>query len=87
MQTASFFGFIKMIIEIIIFYYIIKFLAKLFLPMLVKKAVQKAGEKFQQNQNYNPNQTVDDEMVINKTSTKPKEIKKVGEYVDFEEID
>ena len=87
MQGASFTGFIEMIFEIIIFYYIIKFLAKLFLPMLVKKAVQKAGEKFQQNQQYNQNTTSEDEVIINKNSDKPREIKKVGEYVDFEEIE
>jgi bacteriorhodopsin len=87
MQTASFTGFIKMIFEIIIFYYIVKFLAKLFLPMLVKKAVQKAGEKFQQNQEFNSNQANNEEVIINSKTDKPRETKKVGEYVDFEEID
>ena len=88
MQEASFSGFIKMIFEIIIFYYVIKFLAKLFLPMLVKKAVQKAGEKFQQNQQYNQNSNSQDEVIINNyNDDRPRETKKVGEYVDFEEIE
>ncbi len=87
MQEASFNGFVKMIFSLIIFYYVVKFLAKLFLPILVKKAVEKAGEKFQQNQNYNSNQNAQDEVIINKKSGKPRETKKVGEYVDFEEID
>ena len=87
MQEASFNGFVKMIFSLILFYYIVKFLAKLFLPILVKKAVDKAGEKFQQNQNYNSHQNTQDEVIINKDSKKPRETKKVGEYVDFEEID
>lgn len=87
MQEASFNGFVKMIFSLIIFYYVVKFLAKLFLPILVKKAVEKAGEKFQQNQNYNTNQNNQDEVIVNTKSDKPRETKKVGEYVDFEEID
>lgn len=87
MQEASFNGFIRMIFWLIIFYYIVKFLAKIFLPILVKKAVEKAGENFQQNQNYNTNQNNKDEVIINKKSDKPSETNKVGEYVDFEEID
>ena len=55
--------------------------------MLVKKAVQKAGEKFQQNQQYNQNLNSQDEVIINKNNDKPRETKKVGEYVDFEEIE
>ncbi len=87
MQEASFNGFVKMIFSLILFYYIVKFLAKLFLPILFKKAVEKAGEKFQQNQNYNSHQNTQDEVIINKKSDKPRETKKIGEYVDFEEID
>ena len=87
MQEASFNGFVKMMFSLILFYYVVKFLAKLFLPILVKKAVEKAGEKFQQNQNYNSHQNTQDEVIINKNSDKPRETKKVGEYVDFEEID
>lgn len=87
MQEASFNGFIKMIFWLIIFYYVVKFLAKIFLPILVKKAVEKAGEKFQQNQNFNQNQNSKDEIIFNKNNDKPRETKKVGEYVDFEEIE
>ncbi|MGL5112311.1 MAG: DUF4834 family protein [Flavobacterium sp.] len=78
------------------FYYIFKFLAKLFLPMLVKKAVEKAGENFQQQQRYSQQQytqndtryKVQDEIIVDTARSKnPKETKKVGEYVDYEEID
>jgi len=93
MQEASFSGFIKAIFYIIAFYYIFKFLARLFLPFLVKKAVEKAGENFQkQQQNSQGNSwqkmSNNDEVNINATNAKkPRETKKVGDYVDYEEID
>ena len=93
MQEASFNGFIKAIFYIIAFYYIFKFLAKLFLPILVKKAVEKAGENFQKQQQYaqgNPWQKKqnNDEIIIDTANAKKsRETKKVGEYVDYEEID
>lgn len=94
METASFNGFIKTILYIVLFYYIFKFLAKLFLPVLVKKVVQKAEQNFQQqytHQNQQQNQyqnTNRDEIIVDTAkSTKPRETKKVGEYVDYEEIE
>lgn len=74
------------------FYYIFKFLARLFLPILVKKAVEKAGANFQQQyqsqyqQQYNT--SAQDEIIYDKAQPKnPRETKKVGEYVDYEEIE
>lgn len=91
METASFNGFVKTLIYIIAFYYAFKFLARLFLPILIKKAVEKAGQNFQQGsqQNYyNTNNTNSDEIIIdNSKVAKNRETKKVGEYIDFEEID
>ena len=93
MQEASFTGFIRTLIYIIAIYYIIKFLARLFLPILVKKAVEKAGENFQKQQQYargNSWQKTanNDEIIIDTANAKkPRETKKVGEYVDYEEID
>jgi hypothetical protein len=93
MQEASFSGFIKAIFYIIAFYYIFKFLARLFLPILVKKAVEKAGENFQkQQQNAQGNswqkKPNNDEIIIDTANAKKsRETKKVGEYVDYEEID
>lgn len=93
MQEASFSGFIRTLFYIMTFYYIFKFLARLFLPLLVKKVVQKAGENFQQQQQNaqdnswkkTPN---NDEIIYNSTNTKnSQKTKKVGEYVDYEEID
>lgn len=93
MQTASFYGFIRTIFYIIAFYYIFRFLARLFLPLLLKKVVEKAGENFQQQQqryqqgNWNQSQA-NDEIIYNTSNTKnPRETKKVGDYVDYEEIE
>ena len=89
MQTASFTGFIKAIFYMIAFYYIFRFLAKLFLPLLVKKVVEKAGQNMQQQQQDTWKKTQSkEEILYNTTNSKnPRETKKVGDYVDYEEID
>lgn len=93
MQVASFSGFIKALFYFLVFYYIFKFLAKLFLPILIKKVVQKAGQNFQHQQQNTYNTSWkktanNDEIIIDKSKAKnPRETKKVGEYVDYEEIE
>lgn len=91
METASFYGFFKTLLYIVAFYYIFKFLARIFLPIVVKKVVTKAGENFQQqyqNAQRTHNTSNRDEIVIDTSNAaKPRETKKVGEYVDFEELD
>jgi hypothetical protein len=94
MQTASFTGFMKTLFYIISFYYIFRFLAKLFLPVIVKKVVEKASANFQQQQQQQTQDTSwkksvnNDEIIYNTANSKnPRETKKVGDYVDYEEID
>ena len=93
MQTASFTGFIKALFYMIAFYYIFRFLAKLFLPLIVKKVVEKAGENMQKQQQQAQDNTwkktqSKDEVIYNTANAKnPRETKKVGDYVDYEEID
>ncbi|WP_134146799.1 DUF4834 family protein [Flavobacterium sp. 270] len=97
MQEASFSGLLRTIVWVIAFYYIFKFLARIFLPVLVKKAVEKAGENFsrQQQQQYSQGNAWqqntrknNDEIIIDTTNAKTsRETKKVGDYVDYEEID
>lgn len=88
METASFSGFIRTIFYIIAFYYIFKFFARLFLPVLVKKVVEKAGQNFQQQYQNTQNYSNKDEVIFDTAKAdKPHETKKVGEYVDFEEIE
>jgi hypothetical protein len=89
METASFNGFFKTLLYFIAFYYIFKFLARIFLPIMVKKVVDKAGQNFhqQQYQNQQTNSNTDDIIYDTSKAKKPRETKKVGEYVDFEELD
>lgn len=92
METASFSGFFRSLLYIVAFYYVFKFLVKLFLPHLIKKVVEKAGENFEkQQQNYQNTQQKSSnpkDVIFDKTtSDKPREKKKVGEYVDYEEIE
>lgn len=75
------------------FYYIFKFLARILFPFLVKKAVEKAGENFQKQQQYDQETawkktSNNDEVIYNQAHFKnPRETKKVGDYVDYEEIE
>ncbi len=88
MQTASFTGFLETICYILVFYYIFKFLARLFLPIMVKKVVEKAAGSFQQQYQQPNHAPTQDEIIYDKQqSSKPRETKKVGEYVDYEELD
>lgn len=83
MQEASIPGFIKTLLWIIAIYYILKFLARLFFPLMMRKVVEKAEEQFkQQYQNQ-----YDTTAFQQSKSDKPRETKKVGEYIDYEEVD
>jgi hypothetical protein len=91
MEMASFSGILKTIFYILAFYYIFKFLARLLLPIMVKKVVEKAGENYQRqyqsNYNSNTNHQQDEFVTSTSKSNKPRETKKVGEYIDYEELD
>lgn len=95
MQTAGPNTVFETILGIVVFYYIFKFLARLFLPLVVKKVVEKAGQNFQQQQQQQYQQQTsrrktsnNDEIIIDTANSKnPRETKKVGDYVDYEEID
>lgn len=87
-ETASFAGLIKAIFYIILFYYVFKFLMRIFLPILLKKAAQKASQSFNnQQQSYNSSTNTRETFQPRQNQDKPKEREKVGEYVDFEEIE
>jgi hypothetical protein len=93
METASFIGFIRTLFYILAFYYVFKFLVRLFLPFVLKKVVEKAGANFEQQQqkaqdsSWNKTQSSGDIYYQPTSSKNPKETKKVGDYVDYEEID
>lgn len=86
-------GFITTILIILLVYYAIKILLKFLAPKILnyagKKAEKHFREKFEGFGEPQRTKTTEDGDVIIKTnsSKNPKSSKKVGEYIDFEEID
>ena len=96
LQEASAMGLLRTILIILLVYFGFKILARLFAPFLLrfvaKKAEQKFGGQFggfkdQANQRQQQKQK-EGETVIDKMPNQNKQSNtKVGEYVDYEEID
>lgn len=91
MDQASFKNFIQVVLIIVLVYYLLKFAFKLFGPFLIKKAVSKVSENFQKQQqqayqNQNTQHQQNDFEAEIKQNKIPKERKKVGEYIDYEEL-
>ncbi len=96
LQQASLQGFIRTVLIIVAIYYGCKILMRLLAPYLMKKVIQKAESNFRQNyeQQFNANHN---QQTTHKTHTsssssssrveRPRSTKKVGEYIDYEEID
>jgi hypothetical protein len=84
METASFTGLVKVLFWLIVSYYAIRFLFRLFAPMLVEQAVKKAQQTMyeRQQQQYSAQHQPDPA-----PGERLREKKKVGEYIDYEEID
>lgn len=75
---------LKTILYILLFYYAFKFIMRLLLPVLVQKTVEKMGETIRNQQQY---QAPQEPATPQPSGKYPRETKKVGEYVDFEEIE
>lgn len=91
MQMASVTGFLRTILIILLVYYVAKVLTRIFAPYLLrymsKKAEERFGGQFQHRQT-NRNQPREGETIIDKMPKQQKSSgKKVGEYIDYEEID
>jgi len=75
---------------IFITYFLLKYLIRLFAPFLIKRFANKMQDRFRQefNQQYKNNDSKEGEVTI-ETKNKPSRSKteKVGDYVDFEEVD
>ncbi|AZQ58405.1 DUF4834 family protein [Maribacter sp. MJ134] len=86
-------AFLKTILIILLGYYLLKILARLFAPKIINYAAKKTESHFKQafegfEQQANSYKTDEGEVIINKKSTKRKgDSEKVGEYIDFEELD
>lgn len=73
MALASLIGFIRTALTILLLLYVFRLLVRLFFPFLLKKTLEKHKHSFNKTKNTSDNQK--------------KTKKKVGEYIDFEEID
>lgn len=92
LQMASFSGLIRTILILLLVYFGVKILMRLFAPFLVrymsKKMQDRFGQHFQQPQQTDGNRPKEGETVIDKMPHQQKTSdKKVGEYIDYEEID
>lgn len=92
LQYASLTGFLRTILIILLIWYGVKLLSRIFAPLLMryvaKKAEQKFGGQFNQYQQPQPEKKKEGEISIDKMPKDTKASnKKVGEYVDYEEID
>ena len=88
---ASFTGFLRTILIILLVYYGVKILMRLFAPYFVrymsKKMQERFGGQFQQQQPERKGPK-EGETVIDKMPQQHRTSdKKVGEYIDYEEID
>ena len=91
MQMASFTGFLRTILIILLVFYGVKILMRLFAPYLArymsKKMEERFGGQFQQQQRQ-ADRPKDGETVIDKMpEQRQTSDKKLGEYIDYEEID
>jgi hypothetical protein len=86
-------AFLKTILIILLVYYLLKILVRLFAPKILNYAAKKTESHFKQafegfnNQNTSSEEKVGDVFVDKKTTKKKDDSEKVGEYIDFEELD
>ncbi len=90
MYEASFQSILKTVLIILLIYFAFKIFIRYFGPIILKYFLKRIGNSFQQqfNQRTQPNTSKKSDVTIEK---KPgdglKSKKKVGEYIDYEEID
>lgn len=86
-------AFLKTLLFILLGYYLIKILLRLFGPKIIRYAGKKAEAHFREQfgdmgQGTSKNTTGEPEITMDKRGRRKKaNTEKVGEYVDFEEID
>ena len=86
-------AFLKTILIILLVYYLLKILARWFGPKIFSYAAKKTEERFRENFEGFTNQRKSDEeqigdIIIEKKPTKQNTTsKKVGDYIEFEELD
>ncbi|OYQ36093.1 hypothetical protein CHU92_10230 [Flavobacterium cyanobacteriorum] len=84
METASLSGTLRVILIIILVYYALRFLLRIFAPVIIQQVVKKAGQDFYEQQQYKQPRNAPE---TGNKSPRPAEKKKIGEYIDYEEIE
>ncbi len=84
--------FLKTILIVLLVYFGLKFLIRLVTPYLMRYISKKAGQQFEQffgnNSNMNAQRETEGSITIDKNpSQNYRSSKKVGEYVEYEEVD
>lgn len=82
MEMASGSSLLRTLAIIILCYYLFKFLMRIFAPIIMQKAVNKMQEKMQEQYNKQQQQNT----TTQSTQFQSKEKEKVGDYIDYEEI-
>ena len=86
-------AFLKTILIILLVYYLLKILARWFGPKIFSYAAKKTEERFRENfdgftNKHKGNEEQIGDIIIDKKPTKQNTAsKKVGEYIEFEELD
>ena len=86
-------AFLKTILIILLIYYLLKILARWFAPKIFSYAAKKTEERFRENfegftKQHKSNEEQVGDIIIDKKPTKQNTTsKKVGEYIEFEELD
>ena len=80
----------KVLAIIFLTYFFFKYTIRLLAPFIIKRFANKMQDKFRQefNQQYKNNDSKEGEVTIeNKKKSSDSKTDKVGDYVDFEEVD
>ncbi|WP_394748656.1 DUF4834 family protein [Spongiimicrobium salis] len=86
-------GFLMTILILVLIYYFLKIVGKWFAPRLFAYAAKKTEQHFKerfgefQSQQASEEEQIGDVIIDKSTMKKTKPSKKVGDYIDFEEID
>ena len=90
MMEASLQGFLRTILILILVYYALKFLGRILFPVLFQKAVKNFEKKagaYQDYQHADPNVKEGETVIDKRPRHSGSSNNRVGEYVDYEEVD
>lgn len=87
MLEASLAALIKTVLIILLVYFGFKILFRWFGPMILRYFLKKVGRQFQQQFGQKAGEKEGEVTIDKKSSQNHRSNKKVGEYIDYEEID